>query len=306
VSSNPIDLTTVQNVLNWLTNSSASATEKQVVQDCITAASAGWIAALGFGPSGGVLPTQSPLNSVMSFSDVYDGSGSDRQFLRVRPIISVSSLSVGGIAIPASSSPNSPGYVIDSSGKSISIVSGFGAPAPGQLLRVGFANLRGGNNWAFRQGVQNVQVQYTAGYQAQTISNELQTIPSTGPFTIAVNLQPWFSDLGVTYFSGGAALTKTLTAPNAGQYNLQPGGQYLFNSGDAGKQVQISYTATGVPYDIELAVRQLAALNYKRRPYRDQSSQMMANGAGSIVFRGWEMPPEVERVLNRYMRQAAV
>jgi hypothetical protein len=307
-NSNAIDLTTVQNILNWLSmgqgGKAVIPAELQSIQDCITAASSYWLWSLGFGPSGGGAPTQSSLNSAVQFSDIYDGPGSDRLFIRVRPVLSVSSLSVNGLAIPASSGPTVPGYVIDSSGKSISIRSGFGGPANGQL-RVGFGFLRNGGYWNFGQGSQNVQVNYTAGYAAATISNELQTIPASTAL-ITVNLQPWFSDLGVTFFVGGAALVKVLTAPAAGQYNLQPGGQYLFNSADMGKQVQISYTATGVPYDIEMAVRQMVAVNYKRRSWIDQSSQMMANGAGSIAFRSWEMPPEVASVMEQYRRRALV
>ena len=170
----------------------------------------------------------SPLNSVVAnISETYDGPGSARLFLRIRPIVSVQSLSVDGISIPASISVTSPGFVIDGSGKSLAIRSGFGGPGPGGALTVGFAYLRNRqrSSWFFSEGIQNVAVTYSAGYSA-------------------------------------------------------------------------------TPPDIEMAVRQMVAVNYKRRQWIDQRTQMMAQGAGSIQFRDWEMPPEVRSVMDHYRRRA--
>jgi hypothetical protein len=309
MTTNPIDLTTVTKLQNWLNPSAPGTTEAQVMQDCITAVSAAWLQMLGLSPTGDVVPTVSPLNSAVTYSESYDGSGSDRLFLRVRPIISVSSLTVDGIAIPASTGITVPGFVIDNSGRSLSIRSGFGGPGGGQQLTVGFGFLcnrtRGSGYWTFHRGVQNVQVGYTAGYAAQTITNELDTIPSASPYQITVQIQPWFSDAGVSYFTGGT-LTKVTGAPATGQYNSQPGGVYIFAAGDEGKQVQISYTASGVPFDIELAVRKMVAVNYKRRQWIDQRSQSMAAGAGTISYQSWEIPPEVQSVIDHYRRRAIV
>jgi hypothetical protein len=224
---NAIDLTTVAKFIAWTSpGSTFNATEQQNVQDCITAASAYWLWALGLGPQDGSDPTDSPLNSqVAGINETYDGSGSSRQFVRVRPIVSVQSLLVDGIAIPASSGINVPGFVVDGTGKSVSIRSGFGAPAVGQRLTVGFSFFRSGRGWSFTEGVQNVQITYTAGYSA-------------------------------------------------------------------------------TPFDIELAVRQMVAVNYKRRQWIDQKLQAMAQGAGTISFRDWEFPPEVKSVMDHYRRRA--
>lgn len=224
-TTNPIDLTTLAAVKLWLTMGSGT-TDDQSIQDCITAASAYWIWDLGVGPQNGVTPTQSPLKTVITgITETYDGSGSNRMFLRIRPIVAVSALSVNGIAVPASSGVNVPGFVIDGTGKSISIRSGFGAPGGG-MLTVGFSyfNIRY-RGWAFAEGIQNVQVTYSAGF----------------------------------------AVT---------------------------------------PYDIELAVRQMVAVNYKRRQWIDQKAQAMASGAGTVSYRDWELPPEVRSVMDHYRRRA--
>jgi hypothetical protein len=228
VPANPIDLTTVANVQSWIQETGTD----QNVQDCITAASAYWLWVLGLAPQNDSNEiTESPLNSVVTgISETYDGSGSARQFLRIRPITAVASLTIDGVAIPASTGVTVPGYVVDGSGKSISIRSGFGGPGPGGgALTVGFAYLRNRqrSSWFFSEGIQNVQVVYSAGYEE-------------------------------------------------------------------------------TPFDIEMAVRQMVAVNYKRRQWIDQRTQMMAQGAGSIQFRDWELPPEVRSVMEHYKRRAIV
>lgn len=221
---NAIDLTTLANVQNWLGSTSQNSTEQQVMQDCITAASLYWLHYTGLGPQGLTNPTASPLNSVVTFSEVYDGSGSARLFLRNRPIVSVTSLTIGLIPIAASTGVNVPGYVIDGSQKSISLRGGFGAPAPGQLLRVGFWNARG-HYRGFGDDIQSVAITYTAGYAA-------------------------------------------------------------------------------TPFDVELAVREQVATNYKRRQWIDQRSQAMAQGAGTVMYQSWELSPSVRSVLDRYRRSS--
>lgn len=233
---NPIDLTTLSAVQDWLGVENA---DDQNLEDCITAASAYWLWALGLtAPGGGPWPPLanpnqanpcSPLNSVVSgISETYDGPGSARLFLRIRPIVSVQSLTVDGVAIPASTAVTIPGFVIDSPGKSIGIRSGFGGPGPGGgALTVGFAYLRNRqrSTWSFSEGIQNVQVTYSAGYSA-------------------------------------------------------------------------------TPPDIEMAVRIMVSVNYKRRQWIDQRTQMMAQGAGTVQYRDWEMPPEVRSVMDHYRRRA--
>src|SRR5260370_27933889 len=224
---NAIDLTLLATVMSWLTVTNPSAAEQQSIQDCITSASAYWLWAVGMAPQNGDYPTVSPVKApVTNIVESHDGNGSARMFLRIRPIQSVQSLTIDGIAIPASTSVTVPGYVIDGSAKSIAIRSGSGGPAPGQRLTVGFGFLSSPRTgmWTFREGVQNVQITYTAGFTTQ-------------------------------------------------------------------------------PLDIEMAVRQMVAVNYKRRQWIDQRSQAMAQGAGTISFRDWEFPPEVKSVMDHYRRR---
>jgi hypothetical protein len=225
---NAIDLTLVATIVSWLTIQNPSTAEQQNIQDCVTAASAYWLWALGMAPQNGDWPTVSPLKTpVTNISETYDGNGASRMFLRIRPIQSVLALSIDGITVPASTAVTVPGYIIDGTAKSIAIRSGSGGPAPGQRLTVGFGFLRNPRSgiWYFNEGVQNVSVTYTAGFTTE-------------------------------------------------------------------------------PLDIEMAVRQMVAVNYKRRQWIDQRSQAMAQGAGTISFRDWEFPPEVKSVMDHYRRRA--
>lgn len=73
-----------------------------------------------------------------------------------------------------------------------------------------------------------------------TVNNELRTVPTSSPYSIALNSSLFIKDLGVTYNSGGASLFLTNTDPGAFQYTII-NGIYYFNAADAGKAVNINY-----------------------------------------------------------------
>jgi hypothetical protein len=131
--------------------------EDTIIQLCITAASVSWIWMTGRGPEGYV-PAQSPFVSPQAYDEFYDGNGSARQFVRNWPITAVTGLYVGGQSISASSG-GQPGFLIDQSKKSISITGAYRQHSffscPPNLGRT-----PGG----FPEGIQNVEVQYTAGF----------------------------------------------------------------------------------------------------------------------------------------------
>jgi hypothetical protein len=80
----------------------------------------------------------------------------------------------------------------------------------------------------------------------------------------------------------------------------------LFSEGMQNVHVVYKAGFNGVPADIRLAATQMVAVNYKRRQWIDQKSQAMAAGAGTVTYRDWELPPEVERVIQNYSRTAVV
>jgi hypothetical protein len=102
-------------------------------------------------------PTTNPFLAPVTYSEVYDGSGSRRQFLRNSPIQSVTSLQIGWYTVPQSLGWGQQGWVIDGSRKSISLRGGSTANASANFLQAGSAG-------RFVQDIQNVAVTYSAGY----------------------------------------------------------------------------------------------------------------------------------------------
>lgn len=90
-----------------------------------------------------------------------------------------------------------------------------------------------------------------------------------------------------------------------------PVGQYPFpcvwNFAEGIQNVLVSYTAgyASTPADVQDKVSQMVAVNYKRRGWIDQASQMLPQ-AGTVSYRAWEIPPEVERCIQNYTRRALV
>ena len=221
MSANAIDLTTLPLVKSWLAANGTAPTntsDDANIQACITAWSAVFLRETGMGPMDGSAPTKSIFNSQIDFTEVYDGNGSNKLFLRHRPIVSVQSLILGTTAVVQSSGWGQAGFVINSDGLSLSLRSGSG----------GFSSLSGfysGSTSSFWKGVQNIQVIYTAGYAA-------------------------------------------------------------------------------TPFDIELAARKTAALNYRRKDWIGLANTSLGQGAGSTTYRDWIVDPDVARLITDYTRFA--
>lgn len=208
----------------------------------------------------------------------YDGSGKRRLYLRQFPVLSVSSLLVDDLAVPAAPVP----------------ASGGSWPQSGYLLEPWDGAPPGGiqaldcyDAWSFRAGRQNVVVTCTTGYQ---VTGEPATVPnpaggsSTSAVTPAQPYGPWASDQGVTY-AGGTPLTPVSGTPTQGQYAVavmqQPDATppswsiaYTFAAADAGAAVLISYGF--VPAAINNACIEWAAERYRYRTRIGQSAQTVA------------------------------
>lgn len=166
-ASNNVDLTTLDQVKAWipgLTPGTPSA-DDALLQFLITSWSQDFLIRTGLGDQVGDYD-QSPFVQVCSFNETYDGKGGIRLFLKNRPIIGVSVLYINGIPIVQSTGPLAQGWVVDGTGKSISL-RGSGnmnwSNEYGQSWQAGpYYALNAGLR--FFKGVQNVNVQYTAGY----------------------------------------------------------------------------------------------------------------------------------------------
>lgn len=161
-----LDLTSVDQVKDWIPGLSGttSTPDDAKIQFIITAWSFEFLHRTGRGDQSGDYH-QSPYTSVCQWNETYDGSGTERLFLRNRPIVSIQSLVINGIPVAASPGYPTQGYVIDGTRKSISMRGGmYGMPNMyWNSWQAGpyhaFAGSRG-----FPRGLQNISVSYSAGY----------------------------------------------------------------------------------------------------------------------------------------------
>jgi hypothetical protein len=74
--------------------------------------------------------------------------------------------------------------------------------------------------------------------------------------------------------------------------------------------VKLVYNAgfVRVPADLELAARKACAIHYKRKQTIDLASKAQAAGGttGTTRYRDWDIPPEVETVIDYYSRVAVI
>jgi hypothetical protein len=211
----------------------------------------------------------------------YDGSGKRRLHVRLFPVLSISSLLVDDVAIPAAPSPSAggawpqSGYLLEpwdgAPPGRLQAIDVYGSWVLGQPLR------------SFAGGRQNVVITYTAGYQ---VTGEAAVVPNASAFTITPQAPwgPWASDQGVTYASG-AALLKVSGTPSQGQYAVtlaqQPDASpstwsivYTFAEADAGASVLLSYGF--IPAAINNACIEWVAERYRYRTRIGQSSQTVS------------------------------
>ena len=211
-----------------------------------------------------------------------NGTGTNALFLRNRPVVSVAALLIANV-------PQDPAVNTDGSGWKNDDTTIY---VPGTF---------------FPCGTLNVQVTYTAGYQATapieipgTDGNSLSVHDLQG--TSLVDGTPawtWNSDQGVA-LSDGTALALVKTAPAAGQYQLvEKAGKwsYAFNAAQAGAQATVTYGYT--PADLQEAVTELVAERFKTRNRIGQNSVNMGNGQ-TVSFSTKDMNDYIKGVLQNY------
>ncbi len=184
---NPIDLTTVASVKDYA--NITSAIKDNDIQAAITSFSQWVLNACGL----------DTLVQQVAFNEWYDGNGSPRLFLRNRPITAVTALTIWGRAIPQSTGVGSVGWVIDQSGKSISL-RGAGTGSGGPWTFTGWP--AGGAGGWFAKGIQNINVQYTAGYASVPFDLERMARQTVATW---IKREEWIDMGSKTLSAGGGA-----------------------------------------------------------------------------------------------------
>lgn len=261
----PGDLTTLAAVKAWRSPPVTTAADDAQIARIVTAA------------SGFILRYLQRALLSQSYSETRNGNGGRMLMLRQAPVTALDALTVDGAAIPAAPDTVSAGYALDGD--------------------AGVIYLRG---HAFCRGVQNVAIDYVAGYR---VNGEALSVPGGAPYQLSCAglSRLWAADAGVA-FAGGAALVALAqgATPAAGQYvpPAAPDGFYLFAAADAGRAVAVSYSYT--PAEIEQACIELALLRINERARIGEASKSLAGEVVSYVQK--DMTASVVTALAPYRR----
>ena len=108
-----------------------------------------------------------------NWTETRNGTGQNQMRVRVRPLISVNSVTINGTPVPsAQGSPTLSGYVWD--------------PMTGMIsIRAGYYSLRGG--YGFAAGFQNVVFNYTAGYNTRG----MESVAMLPDWTASTDFAQW-------------------------------------------------------------------------------------------------------------------
>ncbi len=207
MSPSPLDLTTIALVKAWIQTQSANS--DAIIQSFITDFSLWCLRTAGRGPIDGSVPTVSPFVQICPYVESYDGTGTNRQFLRNWPITTLTSVTFFGQTqkIITPSDTIGSGILIDASGKSISIRGGnFSAQrySPGAFRGAPYCN-----GAVFPQGVQNLQVSYSAGFNG--IPPDLQAM-ATRVVGLAIKRGAWIGQRSQSLAQGGGTVSYTSAA----------------------------------------------------------------------------------------------
>lgn len=189
IAATPLDLITVDDAIEWIfgASSSISAQNAGVLQKAISSLSLEFLRRIGRAAQNGSVPAASPLNQAVAYNETYTGNGNELLQLRNFPILSVSSVLIFGQTLPQSSGPNNFGFYIEDSGRYLGYRNGPLLTGLSPQGWGGFSRSPAGypGKYGWPKGIDCIQVQYSAGFAAQPVANELQTVPAQPPAWVA-------------------------------------------------------------------------------------------------------------------------
>lgn len=223
---------------------------------------------------------------VQEYTQNFRGNGKSTMLLRNWPVLSVTSVGVGGTSIPASTEPvkgvPGSGYMVSDP-----------RSAPQSLDLFGYA---------FYYGAPS-QVIYSAGFR----TSQETVIPAVASGATYATITPqtggaWSANLGVT-IDGADAILNDEGTPAAGEYSVDEWGTYSFNSADVGKTAVMSYDYT--PWGVSFAVTELIGEWYKRKDRIGVLSKTLG-GQETITYSQRDMNDSIRGQLQLYMNVVPV
>ncbi|HEY6019948.1 MAG TPA: hypothetical protein VIY48_08595 [Candidatus Paceibacterota bacterium] len=259
-----MNLTTLANVKQYLTITGTN-------QDALITPLIARESALVEAWTGRTFPSVSNVNKRLN------GTGTSRLVLPDQPILSVSSLSILGSAIPASPDGVQAGFVFDDT--CLYLVGGIA-----------------GMSWGdkFPMVPQSVTVSWEAGYQ----TSETDFVPTGNTPTIT----PTQGGTAVTVVSvvdntTSTAMTQVGSSPATGQYSFSAG-VFTFNTAQYNHSVTMTYKY--VPAPVEQAVIEMVGLDLQQRNNIGINSKNLATE--SITYEKKGISDSAMEMLRPYRR----
>lgn len=223
------------------------------------------------------------------YTQNFRGNGKNSQLLRNWPVLSVTSVGIGGTVIPASvrgvaGLPGS-GFLISDPRNSQQSLDLYG--------------------YGFTYGAPS-QVVYTAGFEtseAIVIASVEEGEPPEDvivPFT-PTNSGQWIGDVGVTI--DDVVATLVTGTPTAGQYAVSEWGVYTFALADVGKDAVVTYSYC--PWDLSQGVIELIGEWMKRKDRIGVLSKTLG-GQETITYSQQDMNDTIKRAFIPYMNVVPV
>jgi len=261
------DLVSLENAKSWLSITTADTARDAALSRLITQISRA---------IHNTLNRQSLLPRLVT--ETYDGNGQTRILLRNWPAVSVTSLSIDGVLVPASTSVFMMGYVLEPPD----------VEPPGSMQ---YLTLRGKK---FSKGESNIQVSYTAGY---LVSGEAAVIPVSPHITTQNPYGAWACDYQVQ-FTDGTALTAVESTPQVSQYSVS-NGVYTFADENAGRDVLLFYGF--VPADLAQIALEWIAYRWASKDRIGQTSKSIG-GQETVAYTNEAIPVFVAQGLQNFKR----
>lgn len=267
-------LCSVEDVRRWVGTSENTVADAQI-GDIIAAASQFILREIGL-----------PSLISQTYTRVFSGRGTDRLSLPIWPVTSITTLTIGGVAVAATAwsagSITNTGYILEP-------WVGNDAPAMQGIRMLGST---------FTAGLQNVSVTFVAGFRRTA---EAQAVPASTPFKVTTELK-WLADHGVD--GDGNAMTAVTDAPGLGEYRLgERPGDYIFAEADAELPVELTYSYC--PADLWMACVEIAGDWYRKKDRIGHASKQLA-GNETVSFTLGSIPLGAQRILINNRRDPRI
>lgn len=216
---------------------------------------------------------------VREYTTNFRGNGRNYAIPAFWPIVSVTSVGIGGSFVPAST------------------IGQAGLPGTGYVIsdrRMGPQKIELYGS-AFWNGAPS-QIIYHAGFRT-TVSGTLPNIPGNQDHEVTPTKDgQWIANVEVMI--DGVEGVEVDANPAAGQYAVDDWGTYTFAAADDGKPGSITYDY--VPWDVSFAVQEMIGEWYKRKDRIGLLSKTLG-GQETVTFSQKDMGDTIRTTLNPYV-----